>query len=253
MKAQPLLIQRISYAYARGFFERYEHLGNCGLGVWHFGGFLDKQLIAAVSFGTTCFAKNRGPLASIAQEFGLGMYQISRGGTATDAPFNTPSRVVSAALDSFRGARGDCLVVAYADRIFNEIGTIYQACNAIYTGLTDPKNQANYLIAGRVTSGWLVRKRFGTRDINLLRRIDGDIVKLPLRRKYRYVFVLASDRRRKAILRALSPLSLPYPSREAEDIPAMDISKLVKNRTCDTLCSTNVESSTFATPETASR
>jgi hypothetical protein len=230
MKATEFAVQRIAHIEARKFFERYEHLGNCGLGVWHWGGFLDHRLVAAVSFGTTCFAKNRGPLARVANEFGLGMYQISRGGTSPDAPFNTPSRVVSAALDAFRSERGDCLVVAYADRHFNEVGTIYQACNAIYTGLTQPKNQANYLIGGRVVSGWVVRKRFGTRDIELLRRFDSTVVKLPLRRKYRYVFPLSSGAQKKSILRALSSLSLPYPRRETEDIPPMDVSKLVKRR-----------------------
>ncbi len=227
---RPLQVQRIHYHAANRFFARYEHLGNCGLGVWHWGGFLGGHLIAAVSFGTTCFAKNRGPLAKIATEFGLGVYQICRGGTAANAPFNTPSQLVSAALDAFREEKGDCLVVAYADRLFNEVGTIYQACNAIYTGLTDPKNQANYLIGGRITSGWLVRKRFGTRDIEALQQIDSNIVKLPLRRKYRYVFVRVSGRKKRKVIRSLSSISEPYPSREGENIAAMDVSKLIRRR-----------------------
>lgn len=230
MKAPEFAVRRIGHSEAKSFFEKYEHLGNCGLGVWHWGGFLDRRLVAAVSFGTTCFSKKRGELARVANEFGLGIYQISRGGTSPDAPFNTPSRVVSAALDAFRGERGNCLVVAYADRHFNEVGTIYQACNAVYTGLTEPKNQANYLIGGRVMSGWVVRKRFGTRDINLLQRFDKSVVKLPLRRKYRYVFLLSSGLQKKSILKALNSISLPYPRRETEEIPPMDISKLVKRR-----------------------
>jgi hypothetical protein len=233
MKTARLVVQRIDHAQASSFFEKYEHLGNCGLGVWHWGGFIECELITAVSFGTTCFAKSRGELANIAKEFDLGMYQISRGGTAPRAPFNTPSQVVGAALRGFRNERGDCLVVAYADRFFNEVGTIYQACNAIYTGLTEPKNQANYMIGGRILSGWVIRKRFGTRNIDLLKRFDSSAVKLPLRRKYRYVFPLSSGARKKAILRALSQLSLPYPRRETENIPPMDVSKLVKRRARD--------------------
>jgi len=50
------------------------------------------------------------------------------------------------------------VVVAYADVLYSEVGTIYQASNAIYTGLTNPKGQANYLINGKLLSGWIVRK-----------------------------------------------------------------------------------------------
>ena len=146
MTIDSLRLQRINYSEADKFFERYEHLGNCGLGVWHWGAYLGEQLVAVVSFGTTCFATNRGLLGSIAASFGLKIYQICRGGTVNGAPFNTPSRVVSGALNHLRRERGDCLVVAYADRAYHEVGTIYQACNAFYTGQTDPKDQANYVI-----------------------------------------------------------------------------------------------------------
>lgn len=224
-------VERINHATARCFFKRYEHLGDCGLGVWHWGAFSGSRLIAVVSFGTTCFGRLRGSLSSIAKEFGLDIYQISRGGTAGTAPFNTPSRVVSAALSEFHKFRGDCLVVAYADRQYNEVGTIYQACNGVYTGLTQPKNQSNYLVRGRKMSGWVVRKKFGTRSMEALRRIDRRAVKVPLSRKYRYVFVQAPPLKRRRVLDALLRFSQPYPKRESENIPPMNIAVLVAQRT----------------------
>lgn len=145
---------RIDYQAANRFFDDYEHLGNCGLGVWHWGALAGDRLVAAVSFGTTCFSRNRGLLPAVAEKHGLRVYQICRGGTASTAPFNTASQVLSSALNQLRRLRGDCMVVAYADRAYNEVGTIYQACNGIYTGQTDPKNQANYIIHGKWTSGW---------------------------------------------------------------------------------------------------
>jgi hypothetical protein len=230
-------LQKIDFATAARFFATYEHLGNCGLGVWHWGAFApqlaskkDDELIGAVSFGTTCFSRNRGLLSSVAVKFGLNIYQICRGGTASSAPFNTPSRVVSMALAELEKLRGPCLVVAYADRTYNEVGTIYQACNALYTGLTNPKDQANYIINGKLTSGWLVRKRYGTRSMKALRLIEPNIVKLPLNNKYRYVFVQAPPRERARILRELRPLLLPYPTRDSERIPPMNASQLVKTR-----------------------
>src|SRR5208282_3728 len=148
---------RISAPLASEFFNRYEHLGNCGLGVWHWGSYLSGELVGVVSFGTTCFAANRGRLGRIASGFGLRVYQVTRGGTALGAPHNTPSRTVSGALKELQKDRGECLVVAYADRRFNEIGTIYQACNALYTGQTNPKDQSNYLMHGKLISGWVIR------------------------------------------------------------------------------------------------
>lgn len=230
MKLHPLRMERISHSEAAKFFKQYEHLGNCGLGVWHWGSFLGEQLIAVVSFGTTCFARTRGQLAAIANRFGLGLYQISRGGTVKNAPRNTPSRVVSAALSQLQRERGDCLVIAYADRNYNEVGTIYQACNGYYLGQTSPKDQSNYVIDGRVMSGWVVRKKFGTRDINKLRRMAHSIVKLPLTQKYRYAFVQANRTTRIRVLQELTPLVRPYPNRHTENIAAMDIKELIAAR-----------------------
>jgi len=223
-------VKQIRHDLAVQFFKAYEHLGNCGLGVWHWGAFLNETLIGAVSIGTTCFGTGRGLLPSIAMQFDLPIYQICRGGTATGVPFNTPSRVLSLALSAFHQWRGNCLVVAYADRAYNEVGTIYQACNGLYTGQTNPKDQANYMIKGRLMSGWVVRKKFGTRSMHRLRQIDRKALKLPLSPKYRYVFVQASGRQRNDVLEALRPYVLPYPNRQTEKIPSMNIADLVVKR-----------------------
>jgi hypothetical protein len=230
-ETQTVSIRAIDYASARRFFEKYEHLGNCGLGVWHYGAVSESTLVAVISFGTTCFAAKRGLLSSIARKFSLNTYQICRGGTIIGAPRNTASWVLSRALRMLRQERGNCLIAAYADRFFNEMGTIYQACNALYTGQTDPKNQANYIVHGRWMSGWLVRKKYGSRSMEALRNIDPNVVKIPLHPKYRYVFVEAPPLEKHMIIRALRPFVLPYPKRNTEHIPSMDIARIVTKRT----------------------
>jgi hypothetical protein len=130
----------------------------------------------------------------------------------------------------FQQERGSCLVVAYADRLFNEMGTIYQACNALYTGQTDPKDQANYIVEGRWMSGWSVRKKYGSRSMEILKRVDENVVKIPLNAKYRYVFVQAPPRKKQMVIRALSPFAAPYPKRNTEQIPSMDITQLITRR-----------------------
>jgi hypothetical protein len=220
----------VMFGSAKAFYERYEHLGNCGLGVWHWGGYADGRLVGVVSFGNTCFASRRGHLAAIAARFDLSLFQLCRGGTIPFAPRNTPSYILGAALCELRRQQGDCLVVGYADRRFNEIGTIYQACNAIYTGKTDAKNQSNYVIRGKAMTGWVVRKRFGTRAMEVLRKFDKKVTKIPLTSKYRYVFVLTSSRKRVQVLKALEPVILPYPNRQEENIASMKIQRLIDAR-----------------------
>jgi hypothetical protein len=230
VRREEITVRPVSYATARQFFARYEHLGNCGLGVWHWGGFLGQDLIAAVSFGTACFTLRRGLIGDIARRYGLGVYQICRGGTVPSAGFNAPSCVLAAALRQFERERGNCLIVAYADRRYNEVGTIYQACNGLYTGVTNPKDQSNYFLHGRLLSGWVVRKRFGTRAIERLREVDPNVRKIPLNPKYRYVFARAEHRVRETVISALRETIYPYPTRASEKIGSMAIAELVAAR-----------------------
>ena len=90
-----------------------------------------------------------------------------------------------------RAALGPFIAAAYADEDLGEIGTIYQASGAIYTGLTNPKGQANYFIDGKWRSAWSVRRRYGTRDRNRLLSIDPGLKLSLLRPKHRYIFVSA--------------------------------------------------------------
>jgi hypothetical protein len=230
MERNTVSVRTVDYVLAQKFFEKYEHLGNCGLGVWHYGAVCGSTVLGVVSFGTACFTAKRGLFSQIAGDFDLKMYQICRGATIVNAPCNTASWVLSRALKMFQQEHGSCLVVAYADRVFNEMGTIYQACNGFYTGQTDPKNQANYIVKGRWMSGWVVRKKYGTRSMRALRRLDKNVVKIPLTPKYRYVFVQAPPLKKQLVTRALRPFVLPYPKRNIEQIPSMDIALLISRK-----------------------
>lgn len=108
---------------------------------------------------------------------------------------------------------GPIMIVAYSNQLLGEIGTIYQASNAIYTGLTQPGGQANYIVNGKQMSGWMVRKKFGTRSISKLRDIFPDSERLPLSPKHRYVFITGPKLKRRQIFGLLEPYMLPYPKR----------------------------------------
>lgn len=207
-------IIRVSRAQAEAFMLEFEHLGNVGLGVWHFAMLVAGRLTCVLSFGVPCFSMNRGIIGEIAAKHEVGILQLCRGATSSEAPMNSPSRAISLTLRVIQKQFGDSIVVAYADPKYGEIGTIYQACNALHTGWTRPKGQANYIVHGRRLSGWTVRKRYGTRSLLRLKEVDAEVVVEHLRPKIRYLLIAAVGLRRRRLLRDLGSLHRPYPKRE---------------------------------------
>lgn len=222
MKKSTRLVQ-VSKTVAEEFMGRYEHLGNIGLGVWHWGLKRNNELISVVSYGTACFSVKRGWLVDIARKEGCSIVQLCRGGSSIGSPKGTASRIISLSNKTMSEIKGPLLVVAYADPNVCEIGTIYQSCNAFYTGLTNPKGQANYIINGKRLSGWQVRKLYGTRNRRKLLQIDPSCTIIPLHRKYRYVMVAASPNKKRQIMKLLKPYIQAYPKREEESILKMKI------------------------------
>ena len=218
---QDMTVKEINKKEAQDFFIQYEHLGNCGLGVWHYGLYNGDELISVVSFGATNFNPNRSSLGRIAKECDLKIIQLTRGGTKFDAPKNIPSYTISRAFIELKKRFGCCLIAAYSDTKWNEIGTIYQASNFLYLGLTNPKDQSNYVINGEVISGWMVRKKYGTRDIRQLSLMVDSIDKFPLTRKHFYVFPNTSKKKRKMVIKALQDDIQPYPKRKDLNVGSM--------------------------------
>jgi len=214
---------KLTKSEADEFMRKYEHLGNTGLGVWHLGLKCKNKLLGVVSYGPTCFSVKRGWLASIAQKEGCSLIQLCRGGTAYDAPRGLASHLISLSNKILYKNKGHLLIVAYADTSLCEIGTIYQACSAIYTGMTNPKAQANYIIEGRKMSGWQVRKRYGTREQSKLFEMDKNMQVLPLHKKHRYVMLAASPLKAHMLRKLLDPYMQPYPKREKDGIEEMSV------------------------------
>ena len=203
----------ISFSVASQFMSEFEVLGNVGLGVWHWGLYYRNELLSVVTFGTPCFGGKRGQLACIANNNGARIIQLCRGGTVPTARTGVPSKSISMANRAMREKLGPYLAVAYADEALGEIGTIYQAAGAIYTGVTNPKGQANYLIHGKIRTAWQVRRLYGTRDRRKLLMIDPNLEVHALLPKHRYVFVSAPKRMKRRLINAMESMSEPFPQR----------------------------------------
>ncbi|SEP38355.1 hypothetical protein SAMN05216316_2703 [Nitrosovibrio sp. Nv6] len=224
-------IARIPRIDADDFLARFEILGNVGLGVWHWGLHDGDDLISVITFGTTCFGGKRGWIAKVAITNGVRVLQLCRGGTLPDITKGVPSRAISLACKAMRQVYGPFIAVAYADEALGEIGTIYQASGALYTGMTKPKGQANYLIDGKLKSAWQVRRIFGTRDRKCLAKIDPNIKVILLKPKHRYLFVCAHKEVKKRIMNALAEYIRPYPKRHLTSLgdpqPCLPLSKSI--------------------------
>ncbi len=214
-------IHQINKHQAQEFFVEFEHLGNCGLGVWHFGCYENDTLLSVVSFGTACFNPKHSKIGQYALDNNMKIIQLNRGGTRYDAPKNTASQAVALSLKKIREIFGDTIIIAYSDTNWNEIGTIYQSTNFVYLGMTDPKGQSNYIINGKRMSGWTVRKKYGTRDMKKLSRLCDNIVREPLTKKHMYVFINSGKLKRKKALNYFASEIKPYPSRKELCVESM--------------------------------
>lgn len=223
-------LKRISKEIAFSFYMKYEHLGNCGLGVWHYGLYDSEMLLSVVSFGTVNFNPQRSKVSRTANQFNLRIIQLTRGGTRFDAPKSTPSKTIALALKEIKKDIGPVLIIAYSDTGWNEIGTIYQASNFMYLGMTNPKGQANYYIDGKFMSGWSVRKRFGTRDLKILQNVVGSVSRIQLTPKHMYLFVNANRRLKKKVISDIQPICQAYPKRKELNIESMLSIRLLKNQ-----------------------
>ncbi len=201
----------VGYLEATNFILQYEWLGNVGAAQYCFGLRYSGRLAAVV-----CFARptSRVAFASLA---GLGprdVFQLCRGASTHWAPKHAASMLIAWSLRAMEAVRGAKLVVAYADPEAGEIGTIYQAANAIYLGPTNSRGPGAYIIKGKRYHPRTVHRVFGCARNSKLKRIDPSYIRVQRTKKLRYVFLLGSNGERKRLAAKLSVFVKPYPKRK---------------------------------------
>jgi len=218
-------VLRVSDKTAIKFMEAHEAMGNVGLGVWHYGLFDNENLLSVISYGMPCFSIKRTFVGAISKKFNCKVIQLCRGGIVLGSPVNIASQLISAANHALYKEQGNLIILAYADPEFGEIGAVYQSANAIYLGQTNPKNQSNYIVEGIWLSGWDVRKKYGTRNLEKLKKIDPNVKKFPLTPKYKYLFIKVTPSAKKKIYSSFDNYKLPYPKKITEKIRKLAIEK----------------------------
>jgi hypothetical protein len=204
-------LMRLDYTEARNFILQYEWLGHMGAANHCYG--------LRVSGNLACVVAYAPPASSVSYRRLLGddiarhLLQLSRGASAYWAPKWAPSRLIAQTLRILSRQYAIRVVVAYADPEAGEVGTIYQACNALYCGLTDAGRARIYIINGKRYHPRTVHRKFGSRSRPHLLRIDPTFQTELIHPKHRYFFPLGSQHERRQIVERLTNVIKPYPKR----------------------------------------
>jgi hypothetical protein len=122
--------------------------------------------------------------------------------------YNRPNEASTLVSRSFKLLPHPLVIVSYADTSQGHTGTVYQATNFLYTGLSakfkDPKvrglEHQHHATYGHGMTNKQLKEKFG-----------GDLYFVERPRKHRYIMFLGSKVEKKHMRRALRYPVLPYP------------------------------------------
>jgi hypothetical protein len=129
----PANVERISFDVAKNVILPNEYLGSMGSASHCFGLYFGEYLASVVCFGST--AGTNVAASVCGPEHASKVTVLVRGATEPWAHEHSASYLIPRACDMM-AAKGKPIIVAYSDPAGGEVGTIYQACNFLYTGMT---------------------------------------------------------------------------------------------------------------------
>jgi hypothetical protein len=177
------------------FFTRWDKLA--------FGVFAGERLLGAVTLGVGPFLG----YSLVDEARPEDCITLTRLWLSDELPKNSESRVLGIILRGLSKNTGLKFVLSYTDPAAGHIGTIYQATNWIYTGLSSATPL--YEINGTVRHSRSFAASFGTHSIQYFAEKGIQIKTIPQSAKHRYIFFLDKSWRNR-----LKVPELPYPSKE---------------------------------------
>lgn len=194
-------IKKIDYKTAMAIVvERHYLKRKCPCSV-AFGLFLDDELCGVVCYGTPSSAPLRSGIAG--PEFKFDVIELTRLWVSDSVPKNGESYLISNTVKKC----GKLIVVSFAEIQQGHVGTVYQAANWIYTGLS--AKRTNWTVAGLDKHCQTIADKYTAAEI---REKYGDDFSLQERpRKHRYLWINAKGRKRSEIIKSLRYKPMPYP------------------------------------------
>jgi hypothetical protein len=175
-----------------------------------YGLFMGEICEGVVSFGTPSSSPLRTGICG--PEYAQHVLELNRLVLRSNVK-NHCSQLVSGAI---KRMSGDWIIISFADTSQGHVGTVYQASNFIYCGLSEKRT--DWKIRGMEhLHGQTVADEFRGKEnrAQLMREKYGDDFYLaPRPLKHRYVKIIGSRKFRKDALSALRYPQAPYPKRE---------------------------------------
>ena len=208
MKIEDAEVRPCSFNQARSIIMEYEWLGSMAQRTTHTFALWVGDIDIA---GVACFAIPPTPQAAegVAGADNAHLVKtLARGACVWWAHPHSASKLIAGAVKQMWETTPFRYFVAYSDFRAGEIGTVYQATNWTYTGMTS--GDTEYLIDGEWKSGRTARhKSYARRGINYK-----SLPSRPGNKKHRYVFIGGNKTERRHLRRALRYTPQPYPKRE---------------------------------------
>ena len=222
------VVREISYDEAKNLILANEWLGNMGITEFAFGLFFGRHLA-----GTVCFGRTAGASSICGPDHEGKVVTLCRGACVHWAHPHSASFLISAACREMT-KKGCHVFIAYSDPEAGEVGTVYQANNFLYCGMTRPKKRFR-TPEGKIYDGRKIQCLTRDRTGGSLRykRTRADQKKLLIEQgcefldgtpKHRYVGIYGDRRMKRLLRRALKWEVLPYPKRQhpsgmTEEVP----------------------------------
>jgi len=124
---------------------------------------------------------------------------------------NTESFFLGRTFQWLRDNTSVKVLIAYSDPMYNHLGTIYQATNWLYQG-NDTMLVKSYLhkVNGEILHPRTCCERYGTVKEEVLKDVDPNYERIPMKKKFRYLYIL-HKKDRKVIMDTLKHSIRPYP------------------------------------------
>ncbi len=190
---------------ARAVLERHHYLHSLPGGTQlAFGVFADRRLLGALALGVGPF--NGCSLVEGATSSDC--LTLTRLWLADELPKNSESMVLATVQRELRRHTSIRFLLSYADPSQGHIGTVYQAANWLYTGVSEPAPLYD-LGDGIRRHNRSVAHALGTRSVSHLRGNGVQVRLVPQSAKHRYITFLDQSWRRR-----LKVPVLPYPKKQ---------------------------------------
>lgn len=215
------IVKKVDRKVAEKIILEYEWLGDMAVTNIYYGIFFEN-----FCGGVICINSN-GHSANPKAEISLGVTKgklsyFARGACPFWTPKGSASKLLSFAL-KLEKERGAKMAIAFSDYYAGEYGTVYQASNWHYIGLSikggSDKSYAknNRILDGRTLTSYAQRQGMSVdkyRDILLKEGWRENFNT----QKGRYVYILADGIEKKMILDKINKLILPYPKRPTKSV-----------------------------------